>query len=187
MHIGAGASRSGRRAAHLVLDSSVTSVVQRAATMAGAMTIPIKARAIKKSCMIEVSIRHRAVLQPRPAKASASLLPPDEEETPQRESPRLKPKPENSSAADLPMHHRQDERNLEIPRNVYRGCRSVSSPVTLESNEGHETSRHERRSSVGDGRAQRSRSIRPEMAVIAPISALTIAISGPATPDSRVE
>jgi hypothetical protein len=34
------------------LDSSVTSVEQLAATMAGAMTIPIKARAIKKSCII---------------------------------------------------------------------------------------------------------------------------------------
>jgi hypothetical protein len=39
------------------LDSSVTSVEQFAATMAGAMTIPIKARAIKKSCMISVSSR----------------------------------------------------------------------------------------------------------------------------------
>jgi hypothetical protein len=68
--------------------------------MAGAMTIPIKARAIKKSCMIEVPFG-------------------------------------TQYAADLPLDHRRDEKNLEIPRKV--GCRRGSGRWHdgLESNERH--------------------------------------------------
>jgi hypothetical protein len=56
------------------LDSSVTSVEQFAATMAGAMTIPTKARAIKKSCMISVPDRRSAELGTQPVKAPYGLL-----------------------------------------------------------------------------------------------------------------
>jgi hypothetical protein len=88
--------------------------------MAGAITIPIKARAIKKSCMISVPIRRSAELDNQPAKAPAAHSPTNEDETPQRESPRLKLMPNNRCAADLPMHHRRYERILEIARKAGR-------------------------------------------------------------------
>lgn len=60
--------------------------------MAGAMTIPIKARAIKKSCIIQVPIQCSAVQDARQAKPvrNGRLF---EKETPQRESPRRNPMP----------------------------------------------------------------------------------------------
>jgi hypothetical protein len=70
------------------LDSSVTSVEQVAATMAGAMTIPIKASAIKKSCMIEVPIRRSAVVDTRAKKVFCAVSPHLKGEMPQRESPK---------------------------------------------------------------------------------------------------
>jgi hypothetical protein len=152
----------------------VTSVEQFAATMAGAMTIPIKARAIKKSCMIYVPSRRSAELETQPAKAPAAHSPTNEDETPQRESPRLKQErfhnsralsgvlqgvfflmkkplgvcgpgycncglaemPTNRFATDLPVHHRRDERNLEIPRKAGRIRGSSRARNPLESYEG---------------------------------------------------
>ena len=86
-------SESGR--GYFDYDSSVTSVEQFAATMAGAMTIPIKARAIKKSCMIEVPIRRSAEFGTQPVEAPLAQSPLSNEEAPQRESPRLKLMPKN--------------------------------------------------------------------------------------------
>src|ERR1035438_2072944 len=48
--------------------------------------------------------------------APLARSPLNDEETPQRESPRLKLMPKNRCAADLPLDHRRYERNLEIAR-----------------------------------------------------------------------
>jgi len=164
--------KSGRD--YFDLDSSVTSVEQFAATMAGAMTIPIKARAIKKSCMIYVPNRRSAELGNRPAKAPLARSPTSgrgntatrESKAQTRAVPQFtcpfrclagclflmkKPlgvcgpgycncgpaeMPTNRFATDLPLHHRRDERNLEIPRKAGRIRGSGRARNPLESYEG---------------------------------------------------
>jgi hypothetical protein len=116
----AGEPRSRSRASYSL--SSVASGCVLVATIAGAIATPIKASAIKKSCIRSVTNRRLAVLRRtwrKPLRRTRLFY---EEETPQRESPRLKLGPKNRSAADLPMNHRRDEGSLEIAQKPAAGA-----------------------------------------------------------------
>ena len=95
-----------------------------AATIGGAITIPINARAIKISCIIFILILRPAVLPVLKSGGyalgwpsySASRLKTPPRRLPPCLSSLVSMHLENDSAICLLVHHRQDERNLEIPR-----------------------------------------------------------------------
>ncbi len=114
-----GAPRSRSSASYSL--SLVASGWVLVATIAGAITIPIKASAIKKSCIRSSLGLRSSLLQRQIAQASAVRWPSLEGEPPHATA-QAALNLENRSAADLPMNHRQDERSLEIPQKPAEGA-----------------------------------------------------------------
>lgn len=93
-------------------ESSLTSGCVLAATIAGAMTIPMKARAIRRSCIRSLLARFQALFS-RSFRRAVGLF--------SRKATRQTPVAWQQTGVlqhACQMHHRRDESFLEIPRKV---------------------------------------------------------------------
>ena len=96
------------------------------------MTIPIKARAINKSCMRILLVLRPAVLQLRSARApTAQSAFPARKCRLVREACHIAPRTGECSAAHPPMNHRRDERNLEYNEKPAMAAEVAESSTTL--------------------------------------------------------